>query len=176
MGAAVDSAIISAAILQPTFDAVRDIFVEFHRRHGGLADKLKKTRLRVDPAVHDAPRHFMMTRDDGSEVLAAPQAADLALGTLTAITCHEFGHVADFDHPGRWLFVSQQEPAIWLPDDLPDKKRVKLERQWLERSDDEIEWTADAIAYAVTGKRIGYCGRCVVQCLSGGMPRPRGLR
>lgn len=176
MGAAVDSAIIAAAILQPHFDAVRDIFVGYHKRHGGLADKLRKTRLRVDKSVHDTRRHFMATRDDGSEVLAAPEAADLPIETITAIDAHEFGHVDDFVHPARWLFVSQQEPAIWLPDDLPDKKRVKLERQWLERGDDEIEWTADAIAFAVTGKRIGYCGRCVLQCLKGGIPRPRGLR
>ena len=49
-------------------------------------------------------------------------------------------------------------------------------RLWGDRHPDQVEWSADAIVKAVTGRSLGYCGRCMLQCFSGGKPRPAGLR
>lgn len=174
MGAALDMNMVSAAVLQPHFDAVRDVFVEAHRKLG-FDHGLDKVRFRVDPKAHDTERHFAATLSTGLQQLYAPEAADLPIEPLTAIICHEWGHSDDFLHPGKWLVLERNKPAVVVPDDLPEKKKKKLWRQWLERSDDEIEWWADAIAHAVTGKRIGYCGPCLIQCFDG-RPRPKGLR
>ncbi len=40
----------------------------------------------------------------------------------------------------------------------------------------EIEVIADLIAQAAIGSRIGYSGKCMLQGLNRGVPRPEGLR
>jgi hypothetical protein len=165
----------AACILLPCFDAVRDIFSEYQPRHGPQLEKLSKTRLLVDDSVRDSPRHYAACRADGMQIIVAPQAADLPLATLAAILGHEFGHAADFAYPAHWRMQSgRYEAAVWKPprgNRAPDKVRL-----WADRSDDQVEWSADAIAYAVIGQRVEYCGPCMVQCFDGGRSRPRGLR
>jgi len=164
----------AAAIIEPCFDAVRDIFVEAHKSLGEDAG-LAKVEFRVIEAAHDTDRHFARTLWNGKRIEIAPEGADLALETLTPIIGHEFGHADDLLHPGRWVFVGREKPAQWVPEDTSPKKKKALQRRWLARTDDEIEWWADAIAFAILGKRIGYCGPCLVQCFDGA-PRPKGLR
>jgi len=169
--------VIAAAVLQPHFDAVRDFWVEWHKAKGtGLEASIEAVELLVDPGIHDKERHFMATIDTGKRIYAAPEAADLPTDSLVAMLCHEFGHADDLQHPGLWLFKERERPAVLLDRDHDPKNLRRLERRWLNRDTDVIEWTADAIAYAVTGKKVGYCGPCLLQCFSGGEPRPEGLR
>lgn len=187
---------LAAAVLDPHFSAVRDVYVE-----SGLP-KLRKTKFVVDPDLHDTPRHFAACREDGLLILLAPQAADLPVNTLIAIMAHEFGHAADFAYPGCWLipfdgpqvcsWIGESERAkaeAWRKFGEPTKRsRVGLKnddrrhaidwmKAWESRDKDQIEWTADGIAEAVTGQHLTYCGDCVLQCLGGrGIERPRGLR
>lgn len=162
-----------AVILTPHFDAVRDQFAA-HRppRHGPMR-LAARTQLLVDPAVHDSPRHYAQCRDDGLQIRMAPEAADLLWERIIAILAHEFGHALDFLYPAHWQLTSRFEAADYAPP--TDRRAARAVRRWAERTDDQVEWTADAIAYAVTGMRVGYCGSCMVQCF-GGPTRPRGLR
>lgn len=164
---------VAATVIQPYFDAVRDVFAEYDP-DGTRLSRLRRTRLIIDPAIHDSPRHYAGCRDDGLEVLAAPEIVDLPPGAMVAILTHEMGHAADFAYPGQWLFVQRRLPAEWVGA-APGKRGAKARKLWNSRSDDQVEWTADAIAFAVTGKRIGYCGRCMIQCFEGGKNRPAGL-
>lgn len=184
---------VAAAVLEPHFDAVRDTFADFEPEPGERLQKLRKTRLVVDADVHDTPRHYAMCRDDGLLIKVAPESLALELGTLTAILVHEFGHAADFAYPARWV-PQKGRPASWVSEggswhrDAKGKpewreetgkgaRRVRRWQQlWHERSDDQIEWSADSIAFAVTGMRVRYCGPCMLQCFSGAQGRPRGLR
>lgn len=185
---------VAAAVLEPHFDAVRDVFVEFEPEPGQKLDALRRTRMVVDPDVHDSKRHYAMCRDDGLLIKLAPESATLDLDTLTGIITHEFGHAADFAYPGRWAF-SRGLPAVWIgeggtwyrsasgarqwrEESGKEAKRIRRwQRLWHERDDDQVEWAADAIAYAVTGLKIRYCGPCMLQCFSSsGRARPRGLR
>lgn len=184
---------LAAFMLEPHFDAVRDCFVEFEPEPGEALIKLRRTRLVVDDSVRTSERHYAACRDDGLLIKIAPEATSLDARTLTAIIAHEFGHAADFAYPGRWL-AFQDEPAIWLseggawvrdrhgdmqwnPETGAEAKQVrKWQRMWHRRSDAQVEWAADSIAYAVTGHKIGYCGPCMIQCFSGGRPRPESLR
>jgi len=162
------------AILEPHYDAVRDFFAEARPQGApGPLCKAQQTKLLVDDFVRDSPRHYAACRDDGRLIVLAPQAARLPIDTLVAIITHEFGHATDFLYPAR--FIGRRDgPAQWFP--ASAKKQGRMRRLWSERSDDQIEWDADSIAWAVTGKRIQYCGRCMLQCFSGGSPRPEGLR
>lgn len=165
----------AASILLPCFDAVRDIFSEYKPQYGAPLEKLTKTRMLVDESVRDSPRHYAACRDDGMQIIVAPQAADLPLETLAAILGHEFGHAADFAYPAHWRMLGgRYEPAVWKPP-RGDRAADKV-KHWVDRSDDQVEWAADAIAYAVIGQRVTYCGPCMVQCFNGGRSRPRGLR
>lgn len=164
---------ISATILQPHFDAVRDVFCEYEPCSGVQLDKLARTRLLVDPTMHDTRRHFAGCRQDGLLVRLAPEASELPIETLVAILAHEFGHAADFAYPGRWV-TQRDGPATWLERDSGRRARA-WRKAWNDRSDDQMEWDADSIAWCVTGKHIGYCGPCLLQCF-GGQPRPEGLR
>jgi hypothetical protein len=171
---ALDQEAMAALIIAPSFDAVRDVYLAAHDRlgdDGGIA----LVEFRINPARHDTERHFAACTTTGKRIEIAPEGADLPLDTLAAILCHEFGHASDFLHPGRWEFVSREKPARWISDDASADKKKAVQRRWLNRTDDEIEFWADAIAYAVTGKRVGYCGPCLIQCFEGQL-RPRGLR
>ena len=169
-----DSETMAAMVIRPSFDAVQDVFSEYHRRFGG-SHEIERVSLLVNPERHDSERHFAACAMSGKLIEIAPEGADLPLETLTAIICHELGHASDFLNPGSWEFVSRDKPARWVPEDAKPEKRKAIERRWLNRDDDEIEWWADSIAYAVTGRKIGYCGPCLLQCFDGAR-RPRGLR
>lgn len=171
---ALDEEAMAAIIIAPSFDAVRDVYVDFHGRLGATSD-FGEVSMRINPARHDTERHFAACSVNGKLIEIAPEGADLPLETLTAILCHEFGHASDFLNPGRWEFVSREKPAKWVSKDASPEKRKAVQRRWMNRSDDEIEWWADAIAYAVTGRRVGYCGPCLLQCFDGSL-RPKGLR
>jgi hypothetical protein len=184
---------IAAAVLEPHFDAVKDTFVEFEPEPGESLSTLRRTRFVVDSSVHDTPRHFAKCRDDGLLIKLAPQSVTLDLETLTAILVHEFGHAADFAYPARWVSAKghpaawvgeggswhydSQGNARWREDRGDEAKRIRRWQQlWHERSDDQVEWSADSIALAVTGLRVSYCGPCMLQCFEGGQGRPKGLR
>lgn len=172
--AALDFDTMAAVIIAPSFDAVRDVFAAAHKRLGVDAG-IDDVDLRINAARHDTERHFAACHSTGKRIEIAPEGADLPLETLTAIIAHEFGHAADFLSPGQWEFVARDKPARWVGMSENEEKQRARHQRWLERSDDEVEWAADAIAYAITGRRIGYCGPCLLQCFDGKL-RPRGLR
>lgn len=176
---------VVATVLAPYFDAARDTYVAFKPDGETPLDKLKKTKFVIDPKMHNSGRHFAATRDDGLLMLFAPQIVELPVDTLIAILAHEFGHAADFAYPAHWLTRGQPDDAAkWIGDPTANKQARKWRRLWLDQNDqsadeanrDRIEWRADAIAFTVTGKRLGYCGDCLLQCFSGGIERPPGLR
>lgn len=173
--AALDFDAMAAVIVQPSFDAVRDLYCKMHARLDGATD-MSEVELRINAAMHDTPRHFAACYTTGKRIELAPEGADLPLDTLAAIIAHEFGHASDFLHPARWEFVSRDKPARWVDGDAGSDKMKALQRRWMKRSDDEIEWWADAIAYAITGRHVGYCGPCLLQCFDSGVLRPKGLR
>jgi len=164
---------VAYAILEPHFDAVRDVFADYEPEPGHALVKLNGTKLLVDSAVRDSQRHFAACRDDGLLIVLAPQAAYLDHNTLVPLICHEFGHAADFLYPARWE-LRRNRPAIWVPEGAP--KMAKRRNAWNARNDDSVEWAADSIAQAVVGRPIQYCGPCMLQCFSGGQPRPSNLR
>ncbi|MHC4854654.1 MAG: hypothetical protein ACYTF5_21840 [Planctomycetota bacterium] len=166
---------LAAIVLAPHFDAVRDVFADFSPDGAQRLSRLKRTRLLVDPSVRDGDRHYAGCREDGMQIVLAPDAADLPVTTLVAIVAHEFGHAADFAYPGSWLFLEQGKPAQWV-EGVEGKRGTKMRALWSARDDDQVEWTADSIVQAVTGRQIGYCGRCMLQCFDAGKTRPRGLR
>lgn len=160
--------------VRPYDRAVREVFVAF-----GLK-RLKRVALYVAPWVHDSTRHFAATKTDGRTVVLAPEAADLPDETLLAILAHEYGHAADYAYPGRFLLIDGELTDFW-PEDGPlpaglERRWLLRNDQWEERSDDDVERTADAIAERVTSKRIGYVGPCQLQAFDRGRARPQGLR
>jgi hypothetical protein len=164
---------MAATVLAPYFDAVRDVFSAHEPAPGEALDKLSDTNFIVDARMHDSDRHFAGCRQDGLLILLAPESVELPEDTLVAILAHEFGHASDYAYPGRWL-PERDEPAMWLSD--PSSKEAKRwMKAWPRRSDDQVEWGADSIAQAVTGRKIGYCGPCLLQCWEG-KDRPGGLR
>ena len=163
---------IADSILKPHFDAVRDVFVEYRTHTGETLKLLAKTRFVVVEGVHDGGRHFAGCREDGLLLYLAPESVELPVETLVAILAHEFGHAADFAYPARWL-PERDEPARWLEEGR--RGTTKWRKAWGQRNEDQVEWAADSIAYAVTGKRVGYCGPCLLQCFDG-KPRPEGLK
>lgn len=175
---------IAATVIQPYFDAVKDVFVAFAPDPEEPLEKLRSTRLVIDERVFDGGRHFAGCRDDGSVIVMAPEASGLPEPTLLAVVSHEFGHAADFAYPARWVFAARGQPASWVKLHR-NRKRILSEegrraadyaRSWRDRDPDQIEWSADSIALTVLGKKIQYCGPCLLQCFSGGIERPRGLR
>ena len=133
----------------------------------------ESARLSLDPSRHDSCRHFAATTMDGSEVLVAPDLADMPYETMLAILAHEAGHVEDLCSPGVWWFREGRLRRVSFP-----KRGAKgLVRSWQDRSDDEVERVADAIAELALGQRIGYVGHagCLVQSVGRGTRRPKGL-
>lgn len=157
-------------VVRPYFEAVREVYLAY-----GLS-ALKRTELRVDPKMHDTPRHFAACRDDARLILVAPEIADLPVSTLLGILAHEFGHAADFAYAGEWALRHRKVVRRDL-EEAGDEQRRRWLGGWEARDDDAVELTADAIAELVTGERIGYQGPCLLQTLGGPGPRrPRGLR
>lgn len=164
------------------FDYVRDQFLDTEVAPGVRLDKLAKVTVVVDPRVHDTPRHFAATRDDGRLVRLAPQLALLSSVQAIAIIAHELGHVADFLYPGHFLLVTARSPAKWK---VPEGRRSSAQLEnWYKRTPYEIEATADAVNFRMTGARITYAGDCrtksdcrLIQTFGpGGEDRPEWLR
>lgn len=190
---------IAHSVVQPHFDAVRDVFVGFAVEPGRHLDKLKQVRLVVDEGAHDSKRHFAATSESGRLIVVAPEIVDLPLETLVAIVTHEFGHAADFCYPACWTWPkaaaakgawvgegAQARARAWRSafgkeravSRAPEDDRAPAENwafAWNRRSPDQVEWAADGIAERVTGRRIGYAGDCMLQTFAA-EPRPAGLR
>ncbi len=167
------------SVLAPHFCAVQDVVAAHEVEPGFCLEKAKKVRFVIDPEIHDKPRHFAATRDDGVLMLFAPQIIDLPFDTLVAILAHEFGHALDFLYPGRWYSRSDGPgEAFWIAERDMDTKAFRSWRKvWETRRRDHVEWAADGIALSVTGKEITYSGNCLLQTFSGiGSDRPKGLR
>lgn len=169
---------IAASVILPHFHAVRDVFCGFEPEPGQSLSRLGKVKFIIDPDIRDKPRHFAATRDDGYLMMFAPEFVDLEFETVVAILTHEFGHAADFVYPGRWVTAPDgPQKAHWVrSSDLETKSFRRWRKFWEDRGRDQVEWAADGIAESVTGKRIEYCGDCVLQCFHGGIKRPKGLR
>lgn len=174
---------VAAAVLLPHFDAVRDVFAAYRPEPGVKLDKIQRIRFVIDPEIRDKQRHFAGTSENGLRQFYAPEIVDLGEENLIAIIAHEFGHSVDFLYPARWL-SPPDGPGLsrWLTD--ADEQRRDGDgrfparawrRLWRERGADQVEWAADGIAQAITGRKIGYCGPCLIQCFSG-IERPMGLR
>lgn len=177
---------MAASVLLPHFDAVRDIYVAFSPEPGVTLGRAAKVRFVIDEKFHDKPRHFAATTEDGLRMYFAPQIVDLDEERVVAIIAHEFGHAVDFLYPHRWITAPDGPgPARWVSTDDEERfrrsirlhgERYEWPRLWRERNADQIEWAADGIAEAVTGKKILYSGKCVLQNFSRGIERPVGLR
>jgi hypothetical protein len=169
---------VVASVVRPHFDAVRDLFSEYVP--AGWKEPLSKLQhvtFVVDSEMHDSPRHFAACRTDGKQLILAPQFVQLPVETLVAILAHEFGHAADFAYPAHWrLMPAGPGVAEWIGEPSETKWGRAWQKTWLGRNKDHVEWTADGIAMAVTGRAIGYCGPCVLQHFDEGVPRPKGLR
>lgn len=132
--------------------------------------------MKCAPWIHDSPRHFAACTDDGLQIYAAPELADLPDNVVLAIFAHEFGHATDFLYPAEFARgrdgayrrdfgnVSERQVRAWITG-------------WNNRDADAIEFAADAIAELVLGMPIGYQGPCQLQCFNCGEGRrPVGLR
>jgi len=170
---------LAREILRPHWDAVRDVYMSFVPP--GESEPLSKVEdiyFDVDPKRHDSPRHFAACRDDGLRMVFAPQIVDLPVDTLIAILAHEFGHAVDFLYPAHWR-MPDDGPACaeWIGNPTETKWGRHWLKKWHRRSKDQVEWGADGIAEAVTGKHLTYDGPLMLQCLhGGGIERPSGLR
>jgi hypothetical protein len=154
------------AVLETVWEHVVRLF---HRQ--GF-DHPSKAKLSFDPSRHDSCRHFAAT--DGSEVYVAPALADMPYETMLGIMAHEAGHVEDLSCPGVWWLRSGRLCRA----EFPSKGARKMVRAWEDRSDDEVERVADALAEVALGRRIGYVGHagCLVQFVGRGKNRPKGLK
>ena len=169
---------VAASVIRPYFDAVRDTFASFVPVPScGPMAKLADVVFVVNEKRHDTPRHFAACRNDGKQLEFAPQFVELPVATMVAILAHEFGHAADFAYPAHWR-IQPGGPGLaeWIGDPQESKWGRNWAKSWESRSPDQVEWTADGIATVVTGRSIGYCGPCTLQCFDQGILRPKGLR
>lgn len=168
----------TALVIKPYFDAARDVFSSCEIEPGFTLSRLAKVKFIVDPKIHNKPRHFAATMDDGLLMMFAPQFVELPVETLVAIITHEFGHAADFVYPARWYTPSNgPSKASWIESGGVDTRAFRLwTKLWEDRGRDQVEWAADGIAQAVTGKHLVYGGDCMLQRFSQGVERPKGLR
>jgi len=170
------------AILEPYFLAAKEVYAEYTLKLG-LGKGIRRTRLECRAEMHDTERHFAGATTDGRLIAVAPEMAELPEDTVAAIFAHEFGHVVDHLHPGRFVLEESEESLIYVPEceyrveDLRTAQvRVASMRQWEAREEDVIELTADLIAEQAIGHRIGYSGACMLQGFNRGKRRPKGLR
>lgn len=168
------------AVLDPFFQAAREVFIAYEMRWRG-SSRVRKVRMECAPSVHDTARHFAGATEDGRKILVTPELAELPEPTVVAILAHEFGHVMDFAYPSSFtLRLDELSIRDSQPPASEDKRAVQgtmaAMRYWRDRDPDVVERTADAIAEEVTGSRIGYTGPCMLQTLDAGVPRPAGLR
>lgn len=158
-------------ILEPYYDEVRRRYVD-----AGL-DLCRRTRLVVDPSMHDTARHFAACQDDGKLILVAPELAEYHEEVVLAIMAHELGHACDFLYPGEFAMGAEDAPALRRsPDSMKSRHWHQWLRDWRKRDDDLVELTADAISHYALGVRYGYRGPCLIQTFGATKPRPVGLR
>jgi hypothetical protein len=172
---------VALAILEPYFEAAREVYLDFASARGLDLRGLKKLRLECDPDMHDTPRHFAGAAQDGSVIVLAPQLVDLPEDTVAAIIAHEFGHILDFLNPGHFVSDMEAQALVLLRESDADeqraaKNRLARVRQWEARDEHSVELTADLIAQAAIGQRIGYSGPCMLQGFGRGVSRPAKLR
>lgn len=174
-----DDVEVAREIVRPHWDAVRDIYLAYvpPGESEGIA-KLAEVRFDIDPERHDSVRHFAACRTDGLHMVFAPQIVDLPVENLVAVLAHEFGHAADFLCPAHWRMPdSGPAKAEWIGHPGSTKWGRHWAKKWEARTRDQIEWAADGIAEAVTGKHLTYEGPLLLQCVRGaGIERPAGLR
>lgn len=168
------------AVLDPFFEAVREVFVAHERQNGG-SSRMQHVRVECAPWLHDTPRHFAGATEDGRRILVTPELVELPEETVVAILAHEFGHAMDFCYPARYVWTQDglilQSTVLTVTSDKRHVQAVGAAmRQWRDRDSDAVERTADAIAEHVTGRSIGYTGPCLLQSLDIGVARPVGLR
>lgn len=170
--------------MEPYFVAAKDEFLTFCLAQG-LGSEVRRTRFECDSSIRDSERHFAAATTDGRLIVVAPELADCPEDTVAAMMAHEFGHVVDHLYPGRFVVegAEGEESLVFLDEceyDPEDKRtaqtRVARMRQWEDRSDYEIELTADLIAEQVLGHRIGYSGPCMLQGFNRGVRRPKDLK
>jgi len=158
-------------ILEPYFEAVRERYCA-----AGL-DHARRTRLVIDPSMHDTARHFAACQDDGKLILLAPELAELPEDIVFAVVAHELGHATDFLYPGEFVLGREDEPALRRsPSSMKPKHWHRWLRDWEKREPDLVESTADAIAHYALGVRYGYQGPCLIQSFGAHGLRPLGLR
>jgi len=166
-------------VLEPYYAAAREIF-EIYERERWPTQKARLPRVRLEIArwIHDSPRHFAATADDGSHVIVAPEMTELPEQTVLAIFSHEFGHAIDMIYAPEFFLVDGELRWVPIPgdDDRAGQARVARMKQWERRDRDTVEMLADAIAEHVTGTSIGYSGPCLLQSFGRGEKRPAGLR
>jgi hypothetical protein len=172
-----DDAEVAFYIVEPYFEAAVDTASGFVEGLG-LPDRTGEIRLEIRAEMHDTARHFAGCQTDGRLIAFAPQVVDLPEETLGAIMLHEIGHALDFLYPGVFVLRAGDLDVMVPPNDDPVQMRRYLNRvrQWYDRDDDTVERTADAVAEAMSDRRIGYLGPCLLQTLDAGVPRPKGLR
>ncbi len=172
-------------IVEPYFEAAKELFVLHERTHYQPTSKLKHVRLecRSWQQLHDqedfTARNFAATTDDGGVIVVTPEIVELPEESLAAIIAHEFGHAYDFKYPAR--FVLMDGELLRFNDEPNESKaaersRIARMKQWESRSGDAVEMVADAIATEVIGLPIRYSGECRLQTFGPGIRRPRGLR
>ena len=159
------------AIIEPYFHAMQEVFVE----HPELA-RCGKTGLYVAPWVHDSPRHYAACRDDGKAIIVAPEMVELDERMVLAILAHELGHACDFLYAGEFVLGHEREALRRKREDFTDRQWSRWIKDWEQRDEDAVEFTADAVAQLATGLVIGYTGPCQLQSFERGKARPQGLR
>lgn len=172
---------VALAILEPYFEAAREVYLDFARARGLNVSALQRLRLECDPGMHDTPRHFAGAAQDGSVIVLAPQVVNLPEDTVAAIIAHEFGHIVDFQNPGLFVSDTEAQTLVLLRETDDDegratKTRFARTRQWSRRDEHSVELTADLIAQEAIGQRIGYSGPCMLQGFNRGVSRPKKLR
>lgn len=158
------------SILEPYFEAVRAEFLS-----AGFS-KCKQTRLQIDEAMHDTPRHFAACRTDGLMILLAPEFAEQQESFVLGIAAHEFGHAVDGLYPGEFVLGQDGKLVRRQQNEVSEKQWLRWMRAGRDRSGDVVEVTADRIAELVMGIPIGYSGPCLLQNFREGVERPAGLR
>lgn len=161
-------------ILEPYFREVQRLFVE----HG--LTLVKRARLICDRSMHDTPRHFAGTSQNGREIVVAPEMVELPEPFVLGIMAHELGHATDFLYPGEfviWVEHGEGEAIVRRAQDSVDERQwLRWQRAWDKRESHVVEKTADLIAGLVWGAPIGYEGPCLLETFEGGVSRPRELR
>lgn len=158
---------------EPYWDEVVESF-----KSAGFAEPSHVSRIVFTDEVRDSCRHFAAMRMDGKLLYLSPEIVEMPEETILGIMAHEAGHAVDLQNPGIYWFRRQALLVSEPLDRLTSRELKKLMDAWHDRSDEEVERVADALAEQAMGLRMGYVGKpgCLVQALGRGKKRPPGLR